>query len=113
MTAADESKGADVGEKRTEAYRLSVCGWNGNPRHCVYLNSHRVAGGKPWGGADQQKDWDVTLDDLADAIPAIAAMRKALEQIAAGDGVYGAQAYEYKEIARAALAKATTPGGAS
>lgn len=30
-------------------------------------------------------------------------MREALERIAAGDGVYGAQAHEYKQIARAAL----------
>lgn len=32
-------------------------------------------------------------------------MRKALEQIAAGDGYYGAQAHEYKLIAKAALAE--------
>jgi len=32
-------------------------------------------------------------------------MRHALEKIAAGDGYYGAQAFEYKAIARAALAK--------
>lgn len=32
-------------------------------------------------------------------------MREALEEIASGDGVYGAQAYEYKQIAREALAK--------
>ena len=32
--------------------------------------------------------------------------RTALEKIASGDGVYGAQAHEYKQIARAALAKA-------
>lgn len=30
-------------------------------------------------------------------------LREALERIAAGDGVYGAQAHEYKQIARAAL----------
>lgn len=29
--------------------------------------------------------------------------RAALEKIAVGDGVYGAQAHEYKQIARAAL----------
>lgn len=29
--------------------------------------------------------------------------RKALEEIARGEGVYGAQAHEYKQIARAAL----------
>ena len=30
-------------------------------------------------------------------------LRKALEEIANGDGVYGMQAFEYKEIARQAL----------
>lgn len=29
--------------------------------------------------------------------------KKALEEIAKGDGFYGAQAYEYKQIARKAL----------
>lgn len=33
----------------------------------------------------------------------IAAMREALEAIANGEGHYGAQAFEYKQIARAAL----------
>lgn len=33
------------------------------------------------------------------------AMREALKQIANGEGYYGAQAREYKAIARAALAK--------
>ena len=35
-----------------------------------------------------------------------AALVEALEKIANGDGVYGAQAHEYKQIARAALAQA-------
>lgn len=39
--------------------------------------------------------WDVTE---------IERLRNALEQIANGDGVYGAQAFEYKQVARAALA---------
>ncbi len=34
-----------------------------------------------------------------------AALREALGKIAAGDGIYGAQAHEYKQIARAAQAK--------
>lgn len=36
-------------------------------------------------------------------------LRAALQQIATGDGFYGRQAWEYKKIARAALAKATEP----
>lgn len=35
----------------------------------------------------------------------IAVLEKALTEIANGDGTYGAQAYEYKQIAREALAK--------
>ncbi len=31
---------------------------------------------------------------------------RALKEIADGEGIYGAQAYEYKQIARAAIAKA-------
>lgn len=41
--------------------------------------------------------YTLTLQREADGL------REALERIAAGDGVYGAQAHEYKQIARAAL----------
>lgn len=90
-------------------FELMVCGWEKNPRHCVYLNNYRIAGGKPWGGAHSHKAWDVTLDDLAAAIPAIRHMRDALTMIATGEGFYGAQAGEYKNIARLALAEETKP----
>jgi len=89
-----------------KTYELMVCGWDRNPRHCVYLNDYRIAGGKPWGGAQSETHWHVTMEDLANAIPDIHLMREALRKIAAGEGVYGAQAHEYKELARAALSKA-------
>ena len=54
-----------------KTYELMVCGWNGNPRHCVYLNDTRIAGTKPWGGSDEARAWQITLKDLADAIPEI------------------------------------------
>jgi len=37
-------------------------------------------------------------------------MLEALEAIANGEGTYGAQAHEYKQIARAAISKATGGG---
>jgi len=42
----------------------------------------------------------------ATLIAASPTMYEALSQISAGEGVYGAQAHEYKQIARAALTKA-------
>lgn len=38
-----------------------------------------------------------------EAADAIEALRSALTEISTGEGVYGAQAHEYKQIARAAL----------
>lgn len=49
--------------------RLVVCGFNRNPRHCVYLNDHRIAGGKPWGGATDQAEWRVSVKELRSALP--------------------------------------------
>lgn len=48
------------------------------------------------------KDHDLHLD-AAHLIASAPALRLALMQIASGDGAYGAQALEYKNIARAAL----------
>ena len=67
---------SDVTEKPT--FELMVCGWDKNPRHCVYLNDYRIAGGKPWGGAQTESHWYITLDDLCAAIPELRAMREAL-----------------------------------
>lgn len=40
--------------------------------HCLYLNNHRIAGGKPWGGGYNERVFkDVTLRELAKAIPAL------------------------------------------
>lgn len=49
---------------------LMICGWNGNPVHCVYLNNHRIVGTKPWGGGITTKSWNyLTIRELARAIP--------------------------------------------
>jgi len=46
-----------------------------NPAHCVYLNSYRIAGQKPWGGGDTTASWDVSLDTLRVAIPELRTTR--------------------------------------
>lgn len=46
--------------------------------------------------------WNACLN-MQDPERDVAALVEALRKIASGDGVYGAQAHEYKEIARAAL----------
>lgn len=33
-----------------EQFEVRVSGVNGTSGQCLYLNDHRVAGGKPWGG---------------------------------------------------------------
>lgn len=53
-----------------KVYELAACNWQGN-LHCVYLNDYRIAGGKPWGGGTTAKRWNVTVDDIAAAIPEI------------------------------------------
>ncbi len=50
----------------------------------------------------QQQDFRAE-DHYAELFSHLQIMRKALKEIAAGDGVYGAQAHEYKQIARKAL----------
>ena len=57
--------------------------------------------------ADSRGDWIASCGPRnAHLIAAAPDLYEALEKIATGDGVYGDQAYEYKQIARAALAKA-------
>lgn len=48
--------------------------------------------------------------ETARLIAAAPDLLKALEEIANGDGIYGAQAHEYKQIAHAAIAKAKGDG---
>ena len=36
------------------------------------LNGYRIAGGKPWGGGRAVKTWEVTAQQLFDAIPELA-----------------------------------------
>jgi hypothetical protein len=66
--------------ERVEAaatYELMVCRWEGSVG-CVYLNDFRVAGGKPWGGAEAAATWQITRNDIERAIPEIATERAAL-----------------------------------
>lgn len=35
---------------------------------CVVLNDRRIAGGKPWGGGEIAKQWDVSVDEIKSAL---------------------------------------------
>jgi hypothetical protein len=59
---------------------------------------------RDWSGG-----WPCPVGATATMLAKAPAMYEALEKIANGDGVYGAQAHEYKQIARAALA--ASPSG--
>ena len=52
-------------------FELVVSAWEGNPAHCIYLNDHRIAGGKPWGGGTTTAKWSVSLADLRRALPGL------------------------------------------
>ena len=52
-----------------DTFGLLVCAFARNPAHCVYLNNHRVAGGKPWGGGKISASWRISLKDLQAALP--------------------------------------------
>lgn len=61
-------------------------------------------------GAVAARPTAVTIREAIDEIVKLSSLNAellaALEKIAAGEGYYGAQAAEYKQIARAAIAKA-------
>lgn len=47
-------------------YRMTyVKGVEGNS---VYLNDHRIAGPKPWGGGTVLKEWEVDSKDIEQAL---------------------------------------------
>jgi hypothetical protein len=48
--------------------RLAVVKWH-HRIECVYLNDHRIAGGKPWGGGEIVKEFTVTIRDVVRAYP--------------------------------------------
>ena len=49
---------------------LTIVRWKGRLR-CAYLNNHRIAGGKPWGGGPPAKEWSLTLREVIRAFPAL------------------------------------------
>lgn len=49
---------------------LEVVEWEGRV-HCVYLNDHRIAGGKPWGGGRVCATFATLEKDLAAAVPSL------------------------------------------
>jgi hypothetical protein len=55
--------------KLDERFSLDIVEWEGAIR-CVYLNGHRIAGGKPWGGGKTIRSWpDISIRELARAVP--------------------------------------------
>ena len=58
-----------VASGQPETFELVVCGWNGRPAHCVYVNGFRLGGEKPWGGGDTTARWTFTLAELRRAFP--------------------------------------------
>jgi hypothetical protein len=43
---------------------LEVVDWNGHPAWCIYLNSYRIAGDKPWAGGTVSRTLNVEIADL-------------------------------------------------
>lgn len=50
-------------EKEDTVFQLDIVEWEGKI-HCVYLNDFRIAGGKPWGGGETVKSFQVKESDL-------------------------------------------------
>lgn len=71
-----------------KTYELAVVGWNGTPVHCVYLNDYRVAGGKPWGGSETYRGWQISMKDIESAIPEVAKVRSAAKALIDRDCQY-------------------------
>jgi hypothetical protein len=46
----------------------------------IYINDYRICGNKPWGGGTIGHKWQTTLDSIINAIPALTALRKELEE---------------------------------
>lgn len=57
-------------EASADRFELRIVRWEGRIR-CVYLNDHRIAGGKPWGGGEVVAKFTVSRDDLLSAIPGL------------------------------------------
>lgn len=49
-------------------YELSIVSWQGELR-AVYLNNHRIAGSKPWGGGTEVASFKVTASEIHRALP--------------------------------------------
>ena len=49
-----------------ETYKLTLC--DGAEGQSIYLDDHRIAGPKPWGGGTVVKTWIVRAKDLKLAI---------------------------------------------
>ena len=48
--------------------KLTVVRWQ-ERIHCIYINDHRIAGGKPWAGGTTEKEWNTSLREVIRAFP--------------------------------------------
>lgn len=54
-------------KKRKTLLTLELLVWDGRP-HCMYLNSYRISGGKPYGGGESIQSWRVSQAQLQDIL---------------------------------------------
>lgn len=62
-----------------KTFKLELCSWapeRGTKLLCLYLNDYRIAGGKPYGGAQVERTFKVSLSDLISACLDLRAMAK-------------------------------------
>ena len=56
--------------------KYSVLYMEGVEGPSIYINDHRIAGPKPWGGGTILKEWKTTADDLRRAVPELVVEQK-------------------------------------
>ena len=49
-----------------EKFELCIC--KGIEGYCIYLNDFRIAGNKPWGRGKNIKTWQISLEDIEQAL---------------------------------------------
>lgn len=58
----------DIAEMLGLTGKLEMAEVHGGGNKAIYLNNHRIAGGKPWGGGTVAQTWDVSVHDVLSAI---------------------------------------------
>jgi hypothetical protein len=90
----------------TEIKEIRLAYVRGVEGNSIYLNDHRIAGPKPWGGGDVLKEWKVDFKDIGNALPqiaqALAAQRegyeKRIEELEDFQSFYKAELGHYHDL---------------